>query len=59
MRLMGMDTLVRNGRKRTWVSGDLKTERTIVAIDAQRLGLDVRLADAYDAKYLGPTSPPP
>jgi len=54
VRLMGMDTLVRNGKKQTWVSGDLKTERTIVAIDGKRLGLDVPLADAYDAKYLGP-----
>jgi hypothetical protein len=54
LHLMGMDTLVRNGKKETWVSGDLKTERTIVAINGKKLVLDVPLADSYDAKYLGP-----
>lgn len=52
--LMGMDTLVRNGKKQTWVSGDLKTERTVVAIDGKKLRFDVPLADSYDAKLLGP-----
>ncbi len=54
VRLMGMDTLTRNGKKETWVSGDLKTERTIAAIEGKTLHLDVPLADSYDAKYLGP-----
>ena len=54
VRLMGMDTLVRNGKKQTWVSSDLKTERTIVAMEGKRLRFDVPLADSYDAKYLGP-----
>jgi len=52
--LMGMDTLVRNGKKETWVTGDLKTERTIVAIEGRTLRFDVPLADSYDAKYLQP-----
>jgi hypothetical protein len=52
--LMGMDTLVRNGKKETWVQGDLKTERTIVAIEGKKLRFDVPLADSYDAKVLGP-----
>ena len=51
--LMGMDTLVRAGKKQTWVSDELKTERTIVAIKGKRLEFDVPLADSYDAKYLG------
>ena len=51
---MGMDTLIRNGKKQTWVSSDLKTERTIVAIEGKKLRFDVPLADSYDAKYLGP-----
>lgn len=55
VRLMGMDTLVRDGKKQTWVSSDLKTERTIVAIEGERLRFDVPLADSYDAKYLGPS----
>jgi hypothetical protein len=52
--LMGMDTLVRNGKKETWVSSDLKTERTVVAVEGKTLRFDVPLADSYDAKYLGP-----
>lgn len=51
---MGMDGLVRNGKKETWVSGDLKTERTITAISGKELVFDVPLTDSYDAKYLGP-----
>ncbi len=54
LHLMGMDTLVRNGKKQTWVSGNFKTERTIVAINGKRLRFDVPLTDSYDAKYLGP-----
>jgi len=54
VRLMGMDTLVRTRKKQTWVSRDLTTERTIVAIEGQKLTFDVPLADSYDAKYLGP-----
>ena len=52
---MGMDTLVRNGKKEIWVGNDLKTERTIVAMDGKKLRFDVPLADSYDAKFLGPT----
>ena len=53
VRFMGMDTLVRNGKKETWVGGDTNTERRIVAISGKRLQFDVPLADSYDAKYLG------
>ncbi len=54
LHLMGMDTLVRNGKKQTWVSGNFKTERTIVAINGKKLRFDVPLTDSYDAKYLAP-----
>jgi hypothetical protein len=53
LHLMGMDALVRNGKKETWVSGDLKTERTIASIAGNQLTFDVPLTDSYDAKYLG------
>jgi len=53
LHFMGMDELARNGKKETWVSGELKTERTIVAVSGKRLQLDVPLTDSYDAKYLG------
>jgi hypothetical protein len=52
--LMGMDKLVRGGKKETWVAGDLKTQRTIVAVEGKTLRFDVPLADSYDAKYLQP-----
>jgi hypothetical protein len=52
--LMGMDTLVRRGKKEAWVSNDLKTERTITAIRGKEFWFDVPLADSYDARYLGP-----
>jgi hypothetical protein len=50
---MGMDTLIRNGKKETWVGSDLKAERRIVVIRGKELQFDVPLADSYDAKYLG------
>ncbi len=54
VRFMGMDAMVRNGKKETWVSGDIKTERTVAAIAGGKLIFDVPLTDSYDAKYLGP-----
>ena len=54
LHFMGMDELVRNGNKETWVSGDLKTERTIASISGNTLTFDAPLTDSYDAKYLGP-----
>ena len=54
LRFMGMDELVRNGKKETWVSGNLVTERMIVSLSGNTLHLDVPLTDSYDAKYLSP-----
>jgi len=51
---MGMDSLSRNGRKETWVSGSLETVRTIARIAGTRLFFDVPLTDSYDKAYLGP-----
>jgi len=53
LRFMGMDALSRNGKKETWVSGELKAERRIVAVKGNQIQLDVPLTDSYDAKYLG------
>lgn len=53
LHFMGMDALVRNGKKETWVSGDLKTERTIASIAGNKLTFDVPLTDSYDSRYLG------
>lgn len=53
LHFMGMDELERNGKKEIWVSGELKTERTIASIAGNKLTFDVPLTDSYDAKYLG------
>lgn len=54
LHFMGMDALVRNGKKEIWVSGNLTTERTITSISGNMLHLDVPLTDSYNAKYLAP-----
>ena len=51
---MGMDKLVRNGRKETWVSGQILTERRIRSIENDQLTLDIPLSDSFDVKYLAP-----
>jgi hypothetical protein len=53
VQFMGMDTLVRDGRKETWVSGQIQTPRTIKAISGSTITLDVPLSDCLDAKFLG------
>jgi hypothetical protein len=55
LHFMGMDALVRNSKKETWVSGNLTTQRTIVSVTGNTLHFDVPLTDSYDAKYLGPS----
>jgi hypothetical protein len=54
IQFMGMDQLVRDGKKQTWVSGDITTERAIKKIEKNTIILDVPLNDSYDAKYTGP-----
>jgi hypothetical protein len=51
---MGMGNLVRNGRRETWVSGQILTERTIQNIRENQIVLDIPLSDSFDAKYLSP-----
>jgi hypothetical protein len=50
---MDMDSMVRGGKKQTWVGGDIKAERRIAAVKGKRLVFDVPLADSYDASLLG------
>jgi hypothetical protein len=54
--LMGMDTLVRDGKPQTWIKAGtfIRTGRTIRAIDGDRITLDVPLSDSIDSKYLNP-----
>jgi hypothetical protein len=51
---MGMDGLVRNGKKETWATGDIDAERAIASVDGNRLTFDVPLPDSYDAAHLAP-----
>lgn len=50
---MGMDKLVRDGKKQTWISGDIQTERVIKKIEKNRIILDIPLNDSYDSRYTG------
>ena len=55
---MGMDQLVRGGKKQTWISGDIITERIIRKIEKNNgavssITVDVPLNDSYDTKYIG------
>jgi len=54
IQFMGMDNLVRDGKKQTWMNGETITERIIRKIDKNRITVDVPLTDSYDAKYLDP-----
>jgi hypothetical protein len=54
--LMNMDTLVRDGRRQTWIGRNRSgvEQRKIVSISGNQITIDVPLADSYDAKYLDP-----
>ena len=54
VKFMGMDKLVRNGKEERWVSGEIRTERTIRNVSGNVLTLDVPLADSFDSKLLNP-----
>ena len=53
---MGMDKLVRSGQPQTWMKNDspLTVERSIRAVQGNRVTLDVPLTDALDARFLAP-----
>jgi hypothetical protein len=50
---MGMDQLTRDGKKQTWITGEISSERVITAITGNKVTVDVPFNDNYDAKYLG------
>jgi hypothetical protein len=53
---MGMDQLTRDGKKQTWITGEIVAERVITNITGNKITVDVPLNDNYDAKYLGEQS---
>jgi hypothetical protein len=54
IQFMGMDQLVRDGKKQTWMSGDISTDRVISKIAGNRITVDLPLTDSYDAAYTSP-----
>lgn len=53
VRFMGMHDLKRNGKKQTWVSGDIRTERVISRVSGNTVYVDVPVTDSFDSEYLG------
>ncbi len=50
---MGMDSLVRSGKKQTWMTGDITTDRVIKKTEGNNITLTLPLTDNYDETYLG------
>ncbi len=52
---VGMDSLVRDSANQTWLAVGTKitTDRTIVAINGNKISFDAPLSDAFDSQYLG------
>ena len=53
VKFMGMDGLVRDGKKQTWITGEINVERVIKKIESNKVVLELPLTDNYDAAYLG------
>ncbi|MDB5232468.1 MAG: hypothetical protein JWN76_3273 [Chitinophagaceae bacterium] len=51
---MGMDKLTRDGKKQTWITGEINTERVITNISQNKITVDFPLTDSYDSQYLNP-----
>lgn len=56
VKFMGMDNLYRDGKKQTWVSGIITTDRVIQKAEGNKITVDVPLTDSYDAAYFGMNS---
>ena len=51
---MEMDKLVRDGKKQTWMTGEITADRVVTKITQNKITVDVPLTDNYDAKYFNP-----
>jgi hypothetical protein len=54
VKFMGMDHLVRDDKKQTWINGEIIAERVIHKIEKNKVTVDFPLTDSYDSKYLDP-----
>ncbi|HEX6431703.1 MAG TPA: hypothetical protein VF008_28630 [Niastella sp.] len=53
VQFMGMDKMVRDGKKQTWITGEITTARVIKKINKNTVTLNFPLTDSYDMAYLG------
>ena len=51
---MGMHQLVRDGKKQTWISGTITTDRVITRVSGNSITVDIPLTDNYDPAFLDP-----
>lgn len=51
---MGMDSLKRDGKPQTWITGETFADRVIRRMDKNLITVDLPLTDSYDATYLDP-----
>ncbi|MDB5212024.1 MAG: hypothetical protein JWQ30_2851 [Sediminibacterium sp.] len=51
VKFMGMDNLVRDGKKQTWVTGEISSDRIIQKIEKNKITVDVPLNDSYDSQF--------
>jgi hypothetical protein len=54
VKFMGMDQMVRDGKKQTWITGEITTDRAVKKIEKNKITVDIPLTDSYDATYLNP-----
>lgn len=59
LELMGMDNMVRNGKRQTWlgVGSVTESDRVITGIAGNEVTLDAPLTDSLDQQYLSPPGP--
>ena len=55
MRTMGMDDMGRNGRPQTWLRDETRAERTVKAIDGNRLTFNDRLVGRLELRCRPPS----
>jgi hypothetical protein len=54
IKFMGMNELVRNGKKQTWLNGVITVDRIIRKLEKNKVTVDLPLTDSYDRQYLDP-----
>lgn len=53
VKFMGMDSLFRDGKKQTWITGEITVDRVIKKIEKNKITVEVPLSDSYDSKLIG------